>query len=141
MSYATREELEARLAPDVLAALADDDGDEAVDAGVLEAALADASAEINQLLDGRYVTPINPFPPILTRWCVDLAIAHLFLRKRQALPEEQAERAQLTRRALEAVATGLAGLGGVMPRPEPLGGQSSRLGQPGVFCGEALGAY
>ena len=112
MAYATQAELEDRLAPDVVVLLADDDGDGLADADVITAVLADASATIDQGLAGRYVTPLSSPPSVVKRWCVDLAIAYLFNRKREAITTEHGEAAALTRRALEAIADGLLSLAG-----------------------------
>ena len=47
MAYATQQNLEERLAAEVLVVLADDNSDGAADSAVLTAALADASATID----------------------------------------------------------------------------------------------
>jgi phage gp36-like protein len=133
MSYATPDDLAARLAPDVLQMLADDDGDSLPDTPILESALADASAEIDQKLAGRYLTPVAPVPPILTRWCADLAAAALFVRQRQPIPLPQAEALALTRRSLAAIADGLAGLAGATPYPADLLAENTLLDEPPTF--------
>jgi phage gp36-like protein len=141
MSYATPADLAARLAPDVLQTLADDDGDSLPDTPVLEAALADATAEIDQKLAGRYLTPVAPAPPILTRWCADLAAATLFVRRRQPIPLPQAEALALTRRTLAAIADGLAGLAGAIPRPADFLAENTLLDEPPAFSEETLAPF
>ena len=141
MSYATQIELAARLAPELLVLLADDDGDGAADTDVLDASLADSSAEIDQVLAGRYVTPVDPPPAVLVRWCVDLAVARLFQRKREALPGEHADQATLTRRALEQIAAGLAGLSGATPKPADYESENTQRGETPAFSEETLELY
>jgi phage gp36-like protein len=141
MPYATATDLAARLAPELLQELADDDGDSMPDTIVLDAALADATAEINQKLSGRYVTPIDPAPDILKRWCADLATAALFLRRRKSMPTAHAEQVALTRRALNAIADGLACLACATPRPLDLEADCTRIGDDLVFSNEGLEEY
>lgn len=141
MSYATADDLASRLALEVLQELADDDGDSLPDAAVLDAVLADAAAEIDQKLSGRYLTPVLPPPAILKRWCIDLAVAALYLRRRQPLPTHHGEQLALVRRALGAIADGLAGLAGATPHPQDLEADNTRRGEPPVFAPERLNAY
>jgi phage gp36-like protein len=141
MSYATQSDLEARLAPEVLLALADDDGDETADAAVVEAALAGASAQIDQALAARYVTPLAGPPEIVKRWCLDLAVATLFLRKKAQMTAEHAQQADLTRRALAAIANGLTGLAGAEPRLDAFESDNTRLADEAAFTRESLEPY
>ena len=138
MSYADQNGLGARLAPELLVMLADDDGDGVADTAILTAALDDASAEIDQALSGRYVTPVSPVPNLLIRWCVDLAVAGLFRRKREGLPREHAEEAALTRRTLEAIASGLANLSGAQARLEDFETENTQRGEDATFMDDSL---
>jgi phage gp36-like protein len=128
MTYATQTDLEARMAPELALLLADDAAQGAPAPELLEGALTDAQAEIDRALEGRYLTPVDPAPPILTRWCADLALENLFLRRRALLPREHAERAALARRALTAIADGLAGLAGATPLLERFASENTRRG-------------
>lgn len=141
MPYATQSDLAARLAPDVLQALADDDGDTLPDDAILDGALADAASEINHRLAARYATPLDPAPGITRRWCVDLAVAALYLRRSQPIPAGHAAAADLTRRALAAIADGLSGLAGAQPRLEDFETDNTRLGEEPIFSPEALEFY
>jgi len=141
MSYATSTDLEARLAPDLLLTLTDDDGDETPDATVLAAALSDAAAQIDQSLGRRYVTPLDAPPEILTRWCVDLAIENLFLRKKIDLPREQADRLALTHRTLDAIESGLVGLAGATPKLDEQAAENSRRLETPTFSFDTMETF
>lgn len=75
MPYANRQEMIDRFSEAELAQLTDKGAiraDRIVDA-VLERALADASAEIDGYLAGRYVLPLDPVPANLSLLCCDIA--------------------------------------------------------------------
>ncbi len=141
MSYATSAQLAERLGADLLTLTADDDGDGAPDPAVLDAALADAAAEIDAALGTRYAVPVDPFPAVMERWCIDLALERLLLRRREALTTDQADRAALARRALQAIADGLVGLAGAQPVLAGAAPDSTRLGEPLHFGRERLDTY
>lgn len=138
MPYASTTDLFARLAPDLLSLLADDDGDAAPDTAILTAALDDASAQIDAALARRYAVPIDPAPDRLVRLAVDLAVAFLYRRRREALPAEAA--AALTEALLDLVdlADGTAALPGVAPQTSPLDSTSTTLDQPKRFDRDTL---
>lgn len=138
MSYAVSDDLAERLAPETLIALADDNGDGEADSAAIQAALNDASAAIDQALAGRYVTPVDPAPEILTRWCVDLAVEDLYLRKNEALPGEAASRAELTRRAMESVRDGIAGLACATPLLDSMAADCTMLEENATFSKRSL---
>ena len=77
MAYATRQELEDRCGIDAVAAVADRDGDAAVEEEAITAALADASADIDSYLAVRYPLPIATPPAAVKRVCIDIAMYHL----------------------------------------------------------------
>ncbi len=141
MPYATRTDLEARLAPDLLALLGDDDADGDPDEGPLAAALEDAAALIDAGLGRRYVTPVVPTPALLRRWCVDLAVEQLLLRRREAMAPEHAARAAQTHAALEAIAGGERALEGAQPLLGDFAAEISRLEETAVFNDDELGLY
>ena len=73
MPYATRTDLERRFGAAELAQLADRDADGVEDAGVIDAALADADQVINGYVSGRYRVPLTPVPDLVNRWACDIA--------------------------------------------------------------------
>ncbi|OPZ09519.1 MAG: hypothetical protein BWZ08_00352 [candidate division BRC1 bacterium ADurb.BinA292] len=141
MAYATLNELADRLGPELLLLVADDDGDGAADEPVIEAALTDAAGEIDRALAGRYATPVADPPDLLRRWCIDLAIERLFVRHRDALPAEHAALAALARRALAAIADGLAGLAGARPLARDHAAAGTHGGEGRVFDADSLADF
>lgn len=76
--YATRTDMIKRFGEEELILLTDHDADSGViDDVVLEQAIADASAEIDGYLGGRYSLPLPTVPAVLVRICCDIARYHL----------------------------------------------------------------
>jgi phage gp36-like protein len=138
MAYATTEDLQLRLAPQLRYMLADDNADGQDDTAAMQAMLDDAAAQIDHALAGRYETPIVGPTDLLRRWCVDLAVENLFLRRREALPAAHGDRADLTRKALSAIADGLATLSGATPRVIDYTTESLLRGVDPVFDAEVM---
>ena len=106
--YCNLTDLTRRLAAEHVVALADDDGDGVADAGPIEAAIADADAEIDARLAPRYRTPFDPAPAVVRSLSATLAIARLYARRREALPEDFRETLAAARRLLDDLAAGRA---------------------------------
>jgi len=74
MPYTDQAALIERFGLAELLAIADRDGDDAVDAGVVSQAIADADAEIDAYLGARFTVPLaDPVPPLVGRLAADLA--------------------------------------------------------------------
>lgn len=74
MTYATTKDLADRFTQAELDQVADADGDGLADAEPVARALADADAEIDSALIGRYALPLAaPVPELLVRIACDLA--------------------------------------------------------------------
>ena len=141
MSYASEPDLKDRLGGDLLAALADENGDGAPDSTILQAALDDAAAEIDSTLAFRYAVPVNPAPEILRRINADLAAQFLFLRRREAISPEQLRRAAGARAQLLAWAEGRSDLDGASPRLRAFKTESLTREQEKLFDRETLEPY
>lgn len=141
MPYATEQDLKDRLGSDLLAALADENGDGAPDTAILQAALDDASAEMDSTLALRYAVPVNPAPEILRRINADLAAHFLFLRRREAVSPEQLRRASHARAELLAWAEGRSDLEGAAPRLHALKSESLTREQEKIFGRDTLESY
>lgn len=139
--YATQAELAARVAPEYLAMIADDNHDAVHDEIILTSALERATALINHFLAGRYRTPLDAAPDVIRLWCIDLAAADLFERRREALPAELGERAGLALRALRSIADGLNSLAGAEPAVVDFKAASTRPGRPAAFTPDRLNLY
>jgi len=118
MTYATQPDLETRFGAAELLQLADRDGDGLADPGVVAGALAEAAAEIDAYLVGRYALPLASTPPVLVRLACDLARYRLMADNPL---EEARKRYEDARRLLEALAAGRVALGPPAAAP-PTGG-------------------
>lgn len=141
MPYATLNDLQQSIAPDLLLHLADDDADGVADEALLLGQLAAGAATIDHYLAGRYITPVNPAPQLLAQWNVDLALEALHLRRTGTLPADLADHLALARRALQAISDGLVGLALAQPRPADYTADCTRLGEDPVFGDEALAEF
>lgn len=78
MSYATQAQLELRFGTDELMQLTDLNNLGHIDVAVVAVALADADAEINSYLAGRYNLPLTQVSAELVRLACDIARYRLF---------------------------------------------------------------
>lgn len=108
MAYATQSDMERRFGADEVLQLADRDGDSVHDAGVIDGALNDASAEIDAYLAGRYALPLASTPPLITRIACDIARYRLW---DDHASEEVRRRYEDARRLLGEIAAGRVTLG------------------------------
>lgn len=77
-AYATQQDLVDRFGAEELIQLTDRANTGAIDATVLDQAIADASAEIDGYLGGRYTLPLSHVPLVLSRICADLVRYYLY---------------------------------------------------------------
>lgn len=77
MIYASQADMVERYGEQELIQLTDRNNTGAIDATVLDRALADASAEIDGYLASRYQLPLTTIPTVLVRVCSDIARYHL----------------------------------------------------------------
>lgn len=110
MGYAEEIDLETRFGEKLLTLVADRDQDGKIDDGVVESALADASAEIDSYLGQIFSLPLSSTPELLVRVCGDIAIYRMAIDA-GTLTAEMRLRYEDALRWLEKVATGKAGLG------------------------------
>jgi phage gp36-like protein len=78
MPYASQQALIDRFGESELIRLSDHDGTGAINASVVEGKLADADAEIDGYLSGRYTLPLTNVPEALRRIACDIARYHLY---------------------------------------------------------------
>lgn len=105
MAYATLDDLRLRFGPEIDDVL-DRDGDQEQDAGLSDAILADASAEIDAIIGVRYPVPVVG-APYLKVACCEIARYRLY---DFSVPEEAEKRYQNTIKRLQAIASGEANL-------------------------------
>lgn len=97
MAYATRAQLDAALAPALLAQLTDDAAGATADEAIIAEAMAQADAEMDLYLGQVATTPLPQVPPVLARVAVQLAIYFLYLRRGLADETRLAEYRNCTR--------------------------------------------
>ena len=78
MSYNTKQNMIDRYGEEELIQLTDRDRDGVIDDAVLDQAIADAGAEIDGYLAGRYQLPLGTVPPILTVYACDMTRYRLY---------------------------------------------------------------
>lgn len=78
MTYATQQDLVDRYGETEIIQLSDRANTGAIDVAVVAAKLADADAEIDGYLVGRYTLPLVPVPGSLPRIACDIARYHLY---------------------------------------------------------------
>lgn len=108
MAYAALADLIGRFGETELGQVADTDGTGEIDRALVDRALADADAEIDAALIGRYTLPIAPVPELLTRIACDLARESLYADQPTKVVEDRAKRA---RELLAQIAKGVMRLG------------------------------
>ena len=102
--YVTRAILTARYGQDRLVQLTDRDGTAgAIVDAVLDQAIADAAAEIDAHLAGRYQLPLATVPPVVEGIAARLALLALHV---DSAPELVTESAATARQSLRAIARG-----------------------------------
>ncbi|MBL8260931.1 MAG: DUF1320 domain-containing protein [Xanthomonadaceae bacterium] len=78
MPYATLQDMIERFSEAELVRISDHEDTGAIDADVVASKLADADAEIDGYLAGRYTLPLTNVPEALRRIACDLARYHLY---------------------------------------------------------------
>ncbi len=104
--YCSQADLEQRLDPQVLRAVADDDQDGLADAAVLEAAIADAGALIDSRLRARYSVPFDSVPDLVRALAAAIAVYLLLTRRCDSAPAEHRRRYEAALALLEQLARG-----------------------------------
>lgn len=134
MTYATQDDLATRYGANELLQLADRDGDGIADPGVIEGALAEASAEIDLYLQGRYALPLTH--PLLTTLACDIARYRLW---KDEATDRVRNAATDARRMLDHLASGKI----TLDRPTtPTGGaQVQSITPPAVFDRDGLAGF
>lgn len=139
--YATRADMEARFGLNEVVMLTDRNRSGQVDDSVLAGALADAAAEVDGFLAGRYPLPLTPAPRILTGYTCDIARYRL-CGSSTLVSDDIRDRYRDAVRFLEHVASGKVSLGG-MPSGEvaATSDNSVQLSSAGSVFSRDSGAY
>lgn len=84
MAYCTQSDIQKVLNADILAQLTDDDESHdppVVDSSIVTAAISYADAVINSYLRGKYDLPLDPLPPMVKDFSVNISIFRLYSRR------------------------------------------------------------
>jgi phage gp36-like protein len=91
MPYCTQTDIETRIGPDDLVALADHNGDGDPDSDVIAGAIASASALMDSYLSARFTVPIAAASDVLTTRAVSLAVYFLRLGRDSVTDDARAQ--------------------------------------------------
>ncbi|MEW6314133.1 MAG: DUF1320 domain-containing protein [Pseudomonadota bacterium] len=139
MSYATQQDLVDRFGEQELIQLTDRNNNFVIDATVVARALADADAEIDGYLAGRYTLPLASVPVVLVRLAADMA--RYFLYDDRATEQVKA-RYDSAVRFLRSVASGDVSLGlSSANQPAPQSGGVQVAAGDRVFSAGSLSDY
>lgn len=139
--YASRTDMEARFGQNEVVMLTDRSHSGDVDDAVLQQALADAAAEIDGYLAGRYSLPFAAAPKVLTGYACDIARYRL-CGSAAMVTDDIRDRYRDAVRFLEHVGAGKISLGG-MPTGEvaTTSDNSVQMVTGGTVFSRASGAY
>lgn len=138
-NYATLADLISRFGETEIIQLSDRSGTGAIDSAVVDAKLADASAEVDAYLQGRYTLPLAVVPLSLKRIAADIARYHLYDDR---ATEQVTQRYKDAIKFLESVAKGVVQLGldpASQPAPASGGPQFTVPGR--IFTRDTLSDY
>ena len=128
--YCTIDDLIQRFGEDELIQRTDRDYDGSMDTAVIDAAIADATDQINAYLQGRVTLPLSDVPRIITAHACDIARYRLY---DDGVSEHVAERHKQTMQYLRDVAAGRVKL----PIQEETGTQAENVviiqSRPSIF--------
>lgn len=131
MAYSDLAALQQRMPAQTLINLTDDAGAGAVDEDVVDRVIADADAEIDSYIAGRYAVPVDPVPAMLRLLSLNISVEILYGRRPDLdLPEAVKTAAKNARALLARIAAKDAHLPGVAEADK-----SGSAAAGGVFSG------
>lgn len=139
MTYATQANLTDRFGEAEIKRIADRDGDDTIDAGVIAKALADADAEIDSYIGKVYALPLVTVPARVVDLAQDIALYKLYASNP---PEDVVRRYKDALAFLLNVSKGLAvlpGVDGAQPAPTSAGVEAS--GPERTFSRDSLKSF
>ena len=144
MAYCTIEDIRKVLPETDLVQLTDDEGAGTIHPQRLEEAIAQADADIDSYLSGKYAVPLTPVPAVLKKLSADIAVYNLYSRRLEQIPETRAERYRNAVRMLEGIARGTISVGAAAP-PQPAadagGPEATRSADERVFTKTTLEGF
>ncbi len=137
MAYSTQTDLLTKIDADELIAATDDEDTGVINADRVAAAIESADAEINGYLGGRYSVPLDPVPPIIKTYSIDMALYHIFSR-RLGPPEHIEKRYDYAIKFLLKAAQGTISLGVSDPEGNANNEQPEFSGPDRVFSRDSM---
>lgn len=142
MGYVTKADMISRFGEAALIALTDREAGAAIDDAVLNAAIADADAEVTAHLQGRYSVPLAEVPSILTRVAATIVYGELHTLD---VPDAVAAKLKWARQLLKDIAAGTVRLGdadgdGAAPAASTSGPAYDQAATP-TFAGGGLADF
>jgi len=142
MAYCTLTDITKQLPEAVIASLTDDALTGSIDDTVVAEAVADADAEIDAWVAGRYKTPFSPVPDVIRKVSADISIYNLFSRRDTDPPEVRKDRYKAAIKLLENIAKGLVTIGAAQAEAAPAAVSSAGFTVPGrIFTRETLEGF
>lgn len=105
MGYTSLSEIQNAIDADVLQQLTDDDDTGNTNDGIVQAAIDEASEEINLYLRERYALPFEETPKIIRQLCNTITVYYLYLR-RHDVPEKNEQAYKNAIKILDKLSTG-----------------------------------
>jgi phage gp36-like protein len=124
MAYCAQDDILLKVDEDTLIRLTDDEDAGAVDADIVERAIADADEEIDSYLAARYALPFETVPNLVRRISVAIAICNLYGRRDVELPEGRKDEGDWARKTLDRLAKGAM----TLDAPDPAADSSAGIG-------------
>jgi phage gp36-like protein len=141
MPYCTQADILEQISLSELIQFTDDSGLGAVDASVVERAIADADAEIDSYAAVRYPVPFAPVPAMIRKTSVEMAVYNIFARRRGATPARK-ERYDNAIRFLRSVAKGEVSIGSDAPAESAADGiEASTLADDKIFTPDKMSGF
>lgn len=140
MPYCTVDDIKGQMDERDLVQLTDDEDTGAVVMSHVDKAIADADAEMNGYLGARYSLPLDPVPPVINKYAVDIAIFNLESRRGGA-SDNRTARYDKAIKYMELVAKGTISLGVGDPDETPRDSEAPKLAStnpPRLFSRESM---
>lgn len=134
--YCTQTQMVERFGEQLVTQLSDRQNLGAVDVAVLDAAMADAAAEIDMYLAGRYALPLSSVPLTLTRLACILT-RDVLATGSDVADERWSKQADDARKLLREIAAGKVSLGVDALAQSPSGGDGAQMESGGRVWGRA----
>ena len=141
MPYSALADITALIPERTVINLTDDSGLGVPDQVKVDAAIADADAEIDGYCAGRYTVPFDPVPAVIRKCSADIAIYNLYSRCAESIPESRKDRYKNCLELLKNIARGIVTIGETAA-PPPVSTGGGKVSAPErIFSAEKMETY